>query len=298
MKKILKSLSTLMVAAITASMLMSTAFAADKDYATAKMIYDAEWFLDQDGNPMVGVEQLPALGNSGLDKNDKKQGESSLFQKTGIAGQGLTTWLCGDDKFGGTGLDVSSVSNLGLSLWIYVSKVENLGMGGDITMDFGSGSVGGAQNDSNKYTYWLHGANLKDGWNHIVVSVPKKNPEGGEKELDGFGYGFGSSADAVNFSAVNFFRLIVQAKDTLEIKIDDIRFVDLDKPASQGEETKTDDTTKGTANEQTGTTDNGTPAATETKQENPATADVGAMASVITLAVSGLGIAVSKKIKK
>lgn len=250
MKKSNKLLIVYVVISLVSTLVFSS-FSSAAAYPTIEVIYNAEKFLLDDSLPVgatmpdggtnlnkyMGVEQSPVFGGSALDKVDKKEGNSSLKQTATTGGQGLNFWACGEEKFGDKVLNVSAYKNPGIHMWLYVSDPNNIGgdksstndQYGSIIMDFGSGSVGGAQNDSNREAFWIFADSLVKGWNEITVPVKPSQIDttNNQVTLNGKTFGFTKSDGAVDFSAVNWWRLIVKSRKALVIKIDDVRFVDL-----------------------------------------------------------------------
>jgi len=251
MKKILSLVLSFTILTALAAVFPSMASA--KDYPKIANIYMAEKFLADDTKPAGSDNRSPWIGTSHeilfegqpntayLDKNDKKQGNSSLAQKVIAGGTRIDYWLAGAVKFDlpnpeAPGIDVSACKNPGLSFWFYVSDPKALGGDRSLTnseygsfiVDFGEESAGGINGQKNS-AFWLNADQLNKGWNQIVIPCKPGAVDSATTAFlfDSRAIGYRKTEQDLNYKALNWFRVSLVSKAALIVKLDDFKFVDL-----------------------------------------------------------------------
>lgn len=272
MKKILTlSLALCLSIGMLGTLPASAAGEASDKYTKVAKIYDAEDQLwSETGGSMTGLTSgTQVLNRAGQDDKDKKEGNYSLWQS--VRKGEIAWWHCGDEKYKDKGnqIDVSGTANLGFQMWLYVSDASVIGgddnydkTGGTINIDFGSGSTGGYVQDQ-RIAFWVDANSLSNGWNLITLQVPRtKDTAQYEKkyfDANGIRYTVDASNNNVDFTNINWIRVMTTAKKEVTFKYDDVKFVDLGSdsfPSYSTEETTPPAPTEDTSSKD----DNSTPA--------------------------------------
>ncbi len=138
-----------------------------------------------------------------VDNTDKKEGVAALQ----FTGRG-TDWFKKTFSQTYTGVDESGF----LSLWLYVSDEGNFNGEGSIEIS----SSGGP--DEDEYSWSMASLDIGSGWNELVLPIASAIRLG-----------------APDLNAINFFRVYQNLSDSVNAKIDDIRFLESNVSIGSGD---------------------------------------------------------------
>lgn len=205
-------------------------------YKTVGEIYGGDILYDnKTQEQIVGITAKQELGLAGIDTEDKKVGEGSLFQKCLAASStSFSTWICGPNKWQGKGsLDISGASRPAFVMWFYVSDAAQLREGDDgtfVKVRVGSDAVVDlSRNDDVFYSFWFKKDQIQTGWNYLIAEIKKDASPNGSymSNVDGFEVEVTTGPKKVNLSKMDWFVLDLYPNKALTYKIDYVSYVDL-----------------------------------------------------------------------